>query len=141
MTTEVLLLIVSFVLADLHLCLPTIAKFIVRRRASKLPPALGERMREEWIAEIDANPSHLLKLWFALGLFRGIADLIRADREQAAKEASLNVVLRAEQGRLYDGAKARGLSRTSPSPQCQPTWPYRDMPRPSSWASLGSWAG
>lgn len=107
-TTDWVLLGLGLLVADLHLSLPAIARFVVRWRVSRLRPDLAERMREEWLAEIDACPSHLLKFWFALGLVRGIGDLIRADREQPKKEAPLNVVLRAEQGRLHDSAKITG---------------------------------
>ena len=116
--TDVIILGLGLLVADLHLSLPAIARFVVRWRASRLPPPLAERMTEEWLAEIDATPSNLLKLWFALGLFRGIGDLIRADRERPAKEPPRTIVLRAEPGHLYPaGAKAIGtLTNVTPEP-------------------------
>lgn len=87
MMEVVLALIVGLITNEIHVCMPAIARWIVRRRAAKLPADLGERMREEWLAEVDACQSHIQKLVFSLGLFFGTRDLLQAHTEQTEHNA------------------------------------------------------
>lgn len=77
-------LIGGVILADVHLCLPALARWIVRWRAAKLPADLREYMEEPWLAEVEACPSHFVKMLFAVGLFWRTGDLLRAHREDQA---------------------------------------------------------
>lgn len=45
---------------------------LVRYHASKLPTEIEERWLEEWLAELDATPGTLKKIYFALCLFTAI---------------------------------------------------------------------
>jgi hypothetical protein len=84
----------GFILTEVHVCLPAFARWIVRRRVAKLPSELRERLQEEWLAEVAACPSHVQKVIFALGLFTGMADLVRAHGEQKPRiHSNVNVTL------------------------------------------------
>ena len=47
---------------------PRVSAWLVRWRASRLPPALSVRMREEWLAELAALPGRVSQLAFAIAL-------------------------------------------------------------------------
>jgi hypothetical protein len=93
----------GFILTELHVCLPALAKWIVRRHVAQLPAELRERMEEEWLAEVDASPSHVQKVIFALGLLTGTTDLVRANREQKLPEIHGDVTVTLE-GVSADGS-------------------------------------
>lgn len=82
MTALVLSLFIGLLGAEIHVCLPAFARWLIRWCASKLSPDLRERMLEEWLAEVEASPSHFQKVIFALGLFTGFNDLVRAHGEK-----------------------------------------------------------
>lgn len=44
-----------------------IAPYLIRHAARKAPPALSERLGEEWLADLSARPGTLSQLRFALG--------------------------------------------------------------------------
>ena len=81
-------LVGSFVLTEIHVCLPAFARWVVRRHVATLPSGLRERMAEEWLAEVEACPSHVQKVIFALGLLTGTGDLVRAHGEQQARAST-----------------------------------------------------
>ena len=66
------LAIVAFVLFAALMMLLTAAtdlsESLVRARADRLPPALSGRMREEWLAELEAIPNRASQITFALAL-------------------------------------------------------------------------
>ena len=47
---------------------PQLSEALVRTRARRLPPALGSRMGEEWLAELAALPGRASRLAFAVAL-------------------------------------------------------------------------
>jgi len=66
------LAIVALVLVAVVMMLLTAATdlsdSLVRARADRLPPALSGRMREEWLAELEAIPNRASQITFALAL-------------------------------------------------------------------------
>jgi hypothetical protein len=80
-------------ISDLHLALPAIAAWIIRRHAAKLPGDLRERMEEEWLGELEELPTHLQKLTYAVGLITGITKLIQDHREAEAGARDVTVRL------------------------------------------------
>ena len=47
---------------------PQLSEALVRTRARRLPPTLGSRMGEEWLAELEALPGRASRLAFAVAL-------------------------------------------------------------------------
>jgi hypothetical protein len=85
MTELALGLLGSLILTEIHICLPALAKWIVRRRASKLPPDLRERMEEEWLGNVESSPSHVWKVSFAVGLLIGRGELLQAHCDKPSR--------------------------------------------------------
>jgi hypothetical protein len=86
--------LVNLIVSDIHLGVPVLARWLIRRHARKLPPEMRERYEPEWLAEIEAIPMHLLKMTYALGLFTGITDLVRAHGEKKSdNDADVTVTL------------------------------------------------
>jgi len=76
--TLVLILLVVLVLAVTLTAADAVAAALLKYRAGRLPPSLGERLLEEWLAEA-ATASRVRKLTFALSLLLTRSDtLVRA---------------------------------------------------------------
>ena len=54
--------IVNVILTDIYQGMPSFARWLICRRAAKLPPGLSERMHEEWLADMESYTTHLAKL-------------------------------------------------------------------------------
>jgi biopolymer transport protein ExbD len=52
---------------NIHVLIDAAARDLIRRAARNAPPALHERLREEWLAHLSDRPPGFSKLGFALG--------------------------------------------------------------------------
>jgi ABC-type uncharacterized transport system fused permease/ATPase subunit len=73
-----LLFLVLLVLA------PTLAAWLLRFRARRLPSALSERLLEEWLAEVHAFEHRFRKLTFAVALALAPTKSLVQDADEAA---------------------------------------------------------
>jgi uncharacterized RDD family membrane protein YckC len=97
------LIAAAIVAATLLVIAPFAAHALIRWRAGRLPPHLGERFGEEWTAEVNAIDSRVRKLTFALAI---AAMRTKTLREAEAEGADLalggrRVVLSIEDVRVH----------------------------------------
>ena len=81
MLSLILGVLASVIATEFYGSLPLVSRWLVLYHASKLPDELAERQRKEWLAELAAQPSHFFQIYYAVGLFRGIDELVRVHRE------------------------------------------------------------
>ncbi len=67
----------SLIAIEISDWLPRLSAFIVRYHARRTPPRLACRLKEEWLADLDAYPSKIAALLFALDLIRATARIGR----------------------------------------------------------------
>jgi hypothetical protein len=85
--------ILNLISSDIDRGMPSFARWLIALRAAKLPSSLRERMHEEWLADMEAFPTHVQKLFFAAKLFKQQAELLRAHEEQLAHRNDVTVAL------------------------------------------------
>ncbi|QLG13316.1 hypothetical protein HLB42_20525 (plasmid) [Deinococcus sp. D7000] len=78
---EMLLLIVALFAQDAADQIPDAMRRLVCRLAAKLPDGYAEIMQETWLAELDAIPGKILKLWFLLPLLVSLVEIRKAIAE------------------------------------------------------------
>lgn len=98
---ELLMVLVALIAQDAVDQIPEVMRRLVCRLAAKLPGEHAEIMREAWLAELEAIPGKLPKLWFLLPLYLRQAEIRRAAggsavrtgiREKIEADPSINVL-------------------------------------------------
>src|SRR4051812_23607089 len=61
--------VVGMLLSELHESASMVARFVIRRASRRLPAAIRDERRDDWLAELEAMEGlHIVRLAFALGL-------------------------------------------------------------------------
>jgi hypothetical protein len=81
-------LLAKLFLGEVQDWLPTVARYVVRRAASRVPEQYRQRYLEEWYADLNAFPGRLSKLIRALGCLLGTQNLRKELSARSVRERS-----------------------------------------------------
>lgn len=77
-------LITAFVIAELKARVPSATKRLVTKAVAHLPRKLRDRYHEEWLADLNAQPTPASRWLFALGLNFAARRILYAERRRVA---------------------------------------------------------